>query len=146
MRDKLEVKVPKDILKYKESILLGLNLRQVVCSVLALLISVGIYFLTKDMLGKETASWLCIVGASPFAVAGFFSYNSLTIEQFLGEIIRTCFIQNGKRFWQNENKLYEFWKGKYYDKNNKKPHSTREKHRRKKTKDNSKQHTNQENL
>ena len=34
-------------------------------------------------IGKETASWLCIVLASPAAMAGFFSYNGMTFEQFI---------------------------------------------------------------
>jgi hypothetical protein len=109
MRDKLEIKVCKDIFKYRESIALGLNLRQILCSCLAVVMAVGIYFLTKNILGKETASWLCIVGASPFAVAGFFNYNGLTIEKFIGEMIHTS-LNSTMRYWVGENSLYQNYK------------------------------------
>ena len=44
---------------------------------------IGTYFLTKGAIGKETASWVCIVAAAPLAAAGFFRYNGLTFEQFV---------------------------------------------------------------
>lgn len=40
------------------------------------------YLLLGPVAGKETASWVCILAAAPVAVAGFFSYNGLTLEQF----------------------------------------------------------------
>jgi len=121
----MEVKVCKDIFKYKEGILMGLNLRQVVCSFLAIAVAVGLYFLFKIPLGKETASWMCIVGASPFAIAGFFTYNGLTVEQFIGEWFNTYFISASPRFWQGENKYYEIWRKLENDKNTKKTYFKR---------------------
>ena len=121
----MEVKVCKDIFKYKESILMGLNLRQVICSFLAIGVAVGLYFLLKVPLGKETASWMCIVGASPFAVAGFFTYNGLTVEKFISEWFFTTFVSNGERHWVGENKYYEIWRKLENDKNTKKTYFKR---------------------
>ena len=116
MKDKLEIKVCKDIFKYRESIVMGLTLRQVICSVFAILIAVGLFLLLQNIIGRETASWVCIVGASPFAVAGFFSYNGLTIEKFVMEVISTG--RNMKeRYWVGENKIYETWRKLEHDKN-----------------------------
>ena len=79
----MEVKVNKEIRNYTESIYFGLSLRQFIFSILACLMAVGLYFLLKPYFGLETLSWLCILGASPFAALGFITYNGLTAEQFV---------------------------------------------------------------
>ena len=52
-------------------------------SVLAVGAAVGLYFLLKPTLGTETVSWVCILGAAPFAAMGFIKYNSMTAERFV---------------------------------------------------------------
>ena len=63
----------------------------------------GMYFLLKNVLGRETASWLCILSAAPLAVAGFFQYNGLTFEQFLWAFIKSEFLCARPRGFQAEN-------------------------------------------
>ena len=87
--DKMEVKVNKEIRNYTESIYFGLSLRQFIFSILACLMAVGLYFIMKPYLGLETLSWLCILGASPFAALGFITYNGLTAEQFVWAWIKS---------------------------------------------------------
>ena len=77
----MEINVNKEICAYKEAVFFGLTTRQFVCSVAAIGIAVGTYFGLKGILGKETASWLCMIAALPVAAMGFFKYNSLTAEQ-----------------------------------------------------------------
>ena len=43
----------------------------------------------EDTVGRETASWVCILAAAPLAAAGFFQYNSLTLEAFLWAVIKS---------------------------------------------------------
>lgn len=99
----MEIKIIKEIRTYKETIFFGLSLRRFVCSVLAVGVAVAIFFSFRDVLGKETVSWVCIVGAALIAVAGFFQYNGLTFEKFLWEWIKTTFLMSGKRIWKSEN-------------------------------------------
>ena len=87
--DKMEVKVNKEIRNYTESIYFGLSLRQFIFSILACLMAVGLYFIMKPYFGLETLSWLCILGASPFAALGFITYNGLTAEQFVWAWIKS---------------------------------------------------------
>ena len=93
----IEVKIPKEIRQYKESIFFGLSARQFFCSVIAVLIAAGVYLLLGKVIGKENASWLCIVLAAPAAMAGFFYYNGMTFEQFLWSVIKTEFLFAGDR-------------------------------------------------
>ena len=71
----MEVKMNKEIRDYQESMFMGLDLRQCVCSVLAILTAVGIYFGMRDITGQEITGWLCVLGATPFAACGFFKYH-----------------------------------------------------------------------
>lgn len=85
----MEVKVNKEIRNYTESIYFGLSLRQFIFSILACLMAVGLYFIMKPYFGLETLSWLCILGASPFAALGFITYNGLTAKQFVWAWIKS---------------------------------------------------------
>lgn len=99
----MEIKINKEIRGYKETIFFGLSLRQFICSVLAVGAAVALYFSLKDMLGRETVSWVCIVGAAPVAAAGFFQYNGMTLEKFLWAFIKSEVLLQGKRVWKAEN-------------------------------------------
>lgn len=79
----MEVQINKEIREYNESVFFGLSVRQFFCSLLAIVVAVGLYFLLKPFLGLETTSWVCILGAVPFALLGFFSYHGLPAERFL---------------------------------------------------------------
>ena len=73
-------------------------------------IAAGLYLLLGKVLGKETASWLCILAAAPVAVAGFFNYNGMTFEQFLWAVIKTQFLCAGDRRFIAENFYYKIWR------------------------------------
>lgn len=51
----MEIKIPKEVRSHKEALFFGLSARQFFCSVLAVGVAVGVYFLLKDLLGRETA-------------------------------------------------------------------------------------------
>lgn len=79
----MEVKINREIRDYSENVYFGLNLRQFIFSILACGIATGLYFLLKPFFGIETLSWVCIVGAAPFAFLGFFKYHGMTAEKVL---------------------------------------------------------------
>ncbi len=79
----MEVKINKEIREYTESIFFGLSLRQFIFSVCACGIAVFLYFILKPYFDIETLSWICILGAVPFAILGFVKYNGMTAEKFI---------------------------------------------------------------
>lgn len=79
----MEVKINREIREYTESIFFGLSMRQFIFSVCACLIAVLLYFLLKPYFGIETLSWVCILGAIPFAILGFVKYNGMTAEKLI---------------------------------------------------------------
>lgn len=98
-----EIELNKEVLDYKESIFFGLSLRQFICSLLAVIVAVTVYFSLRNILAKEILSWLCLILACPFAVAGFFKFNTLTLEQFLWQMIKTGLIYRGRRVYKSVN-------------------------------------------
>lgn len=99
----IEIKIPKEVRQHQETIFFGLSVRQFLCAALAVAIAAGIYLGLGGIIGKETASWLCILCAAPAAIAGFFSYNSMTLEQFLWAVIKSEVLCAGNRVFQSEN-------------------------------------------
>lgn len=79
----MEIKIPKEVREYHETIFFGLNTRQFVCSMFAVGVAVAVYFLLQPVLGTEEIGWVCILAAAPFAVCGFFTYHGMTAEQLL---------------------------------------------------------------
>ena len=95
----------KEIRDYQESMFMGLDLRQCVCSVLAILTAIGIYFGMRDITGQEITGWLCVLGAAPFAACGFFKYHGMTAEQFLWAVIKSELLYPKKLVFQSEDHL-----------------------------------------
>ena len=102
----MEIRINREVRNYHESIFFGLSARQFCCSLGAVAVAVGAYFLLKGTVGKETASWLCMLCVAPLASAGFFKYNGLTFERLLWAMFKTHILCAGRRLYKSEN-LYE---------------------------------------
>lgn len=99
----MEVKINREIRDYQESIFFGLNLRQLVFSVLAIGVAVGIYFGLNNILGTETVSWMCVLGAAPFAAMGFIRYNGMNAEEFITAYIKSEWLMPKYLCFEGEN-------------------------------------------
>lgn len=80
----IEVRIPKEITEYKEKILFGLSIRQLICFSSAILLCVGTYILLVNFLGlsKDIVSYIVIIEAMPLLAAGFIKKNGLTFEKY----------------------------------------------------------------
>ena len=103
----MEVKINREIRQYTESMFFGLSLRQFVFSLLAVGVAIALYFLLKPYVGTETVSWMCILGASPFAAMGFINYHGMTAEQFLIAWLRSEMIEPREIRFESNNYYYE---------------------------------------
>lgn len=99
----MEIKIPKEVRAHKETIFFGFTMRQFICAMVAVGLAVGVYLLAGAFIGKETASWLCILCATPFALAGFFSYNGMTFERFVWAVLKSQVLCAGPRVFKAEN-------------------------------------------
>lgn len=120
----MEVKINKEIRDYTESVYFGLSLRQFIFSILACGMAVVLYFVFRPYFGIETLSWLCILGAAPFAAIGFIKYNGMNAEEFFLAYIRSELLTPKELVFNPTNYYYEILKGRIgdekKDENNKK--------------------------
>lgn len=111
----MEVKINKEIRDYTESVYFGLSLRQFIFSILACGMAIILYFVFRPYFGIETLSWLCILGAAPFAAIGFIKYNGMNAEEFLLAYIRSEFLTPKELVFSPTNYYYELLKGRIGD-------------------------------
>ena len=103
----LEVKINREIRNYTESMFFGLSMRQFIFSALAAGVAVVLYFVLKPIVGMETVSWVCILGAAPFAAMGFITYHGMTAEQFLLTWFRSEILEPRELRFEPTNLYYE---------------------------------------
>lgn len=103
----MEVKINREIRQYTESIFFGLSMRQFIFSIFACVVAVILYFVLRPYFGIETLSWVCILGACPFAVLGFVTYNGMTAEKFIIAWFRSEILTPKKLTFKATNIYYE---------------------------------------
>lgn len=108
----MEVKINREIRDYTESMFFGLSMRQFIFSLSAVIVAVVIYFILKPYVGTEMVSWICILGAAPFAVLGFIKYNGMTAEQFIWAWMRSEILEPRHLYFDSTNIYYEILKDK----------------------------------
>ena len=102
----IEIKIPKEITDYKEKFLFGLTVRQLVSAVAALAVCVPLFIFGKDILGEDVVGWLIILIAVPIFAFGFFKYDGMAFEKFLGLLYRQKWSEPQKRKYEE---LPVFW-------------------------------------
>lgn len=107
----MEVKINREIRNYTESMFFGLSMRQFIFSILAVIVAVGLYFLLEPYVGTETVSWMCVLGAAPFAALGFITYHGMTAEQFIWTWFRSEMLEPRQIRFESSNIYYEALKG-----------------------------------
>lgn len=105
----MEIKINREIRDYSESMFFGLSMRQFFFSLIAIGVAVGIYFGLKPYFGTETVSWMCILGAAPFAALGFIRYHGMSAEKFLWVWLRSELLEPKVLRCQPSNLYYEIW-------------------------------------
>ena len=82
-------------------------MRQFICSLLAVGAAVGLYFGLRPLVGGEEVGWMCILGAAPFAVCGFFKYHGMTAEKLAWVWFKSEFLYPKKLVFQSDSLYYE---------------------------------------
>lgn len=109
----MEIKINKEIREYKESIFFGLSMRQFIFSLLACGVAVLLYFLLRNYMALETLSWVCILGAIPFAILGFVKYNGMNAEELIVAFIKSEILMPRVLLFKPENIYEELLKSEY---------------------------------
>ena len=103
----MQLKINKEIRDFKESIFFGLSMRQFLFSAFACGIATFLYFTFIDKLGMELTSWVCMIGALPFAAIGFITIQGMTFERFLIELYKSALLYFNPLEYKPYNYFYE---------------------------------------
>lgn len=103
----MEVKINREIRAYTESMFFGLSLRQLIFSILSVGVAVGLYFGLRAHFGVETLSWMCILGAAPFAALGFITWHGMTAEKFVWAYLKSEILMPKRLTFHATNIYYE---------------------------------------
>lgn len=77
------IEVNKDIDRYKESVVLGLTARQLIYSIISVVIGGGIVLFVYPYVGLTTSAYIAIPIVAPIALTGFYSYNGMTFMEMM---------------------------------------------------------------
>ena len=69
------------------------------------------YFSLRSSLGTETVSWVCILGAAPFAAMGFVSYHGMTAERLFWAVLKSEVLEPKTLTFVPENAYFEALRG-----------------------------------
>ncbi|WP_165004977.1 MULTISPECIES: PrgI family protein [unclassified Enterococcus] len=89
----VEVKVPKDIKEYKEKVIAGMNLKQLLCLCVAAGVNIllSLVFIAWLKVPMEITSWLMILSSVPIVSFGWFKRNGLTFEVYIRHFFKYHF-------------------------------------------------------
>lgn len=79
----VSVEINRDIDKFQESVVLGLTAKQLIASVLSVLIGGAIVLLSYKKVGLTASAYIAIPVVAPIALSGFYSYNGMSFMQMM---------------------------------------------------------------
>lgn len=84
----ISVDVPKEIREYKERLVFGLTIRQLIAVIIALGTCVPLYLYGRKYINDEVLSWLIILIAIPCVAVGFFRKNGMPFEKYIYAVVK----------------------------------------------------------
>jgi len=106
----IAVRIPDEIRKYKEKIMLGLTARQLIATAMAFLVCVPLYFFGKSFINDEILTWLIILIAVPLVGIGFFRFNGMPMEKYMVVMFKYELLHPQKRKFISENAFWTWQK------------------------------------
>ena len=99
----IEVRIPKEIKEYKEKIMFGLSIRQILCFTIAIVVGVLTYLFLTSVLGLDMdfASYVIMIEVIPVLAVGFVRINGFTFEKYFALFMKHKF-GISKRIYETE--------------------------------------------
>ena len=77
----MEIDMNRDLERFKESVFLGLNLRQILYSFLSLAAGAAVVLLIYPYVGLTVSAYIAVPVVAPIALTGFYSYHGMTFVE-----------------------------------------------------------------
>ena len=79
----MHIEINRDLDLFKESVFLGLSLRQLIYSILALAAGAGIVLFVYPFVGLTVSAYIAVPVVAPIALTGFYSYHGMTFVEMM---------------------------------------------------------------
>ena len=87
----MSVEINRDIDKFQESVVLGLTAKQLIASVLSILVGGAIVLISYKKVGLTVSAYIAIPVVAPIALSGFYSFNGMSFMQMMKKRIHFMF-------------------------------------------------------
>lgn len=88
----MNIAINKDIENYKETVVLGLTARQLVFSIISVVVGGGIVLLTYRYVGLTGAAYIAIPAVAPIALNGFYNFQGMNFTEMMKRKMRLIFM------------------------------------------------------
>ena len=104
----MEIQLNKDLQKFQDNVVLGLNARQTVFGGIGAALGIGVFLLaSKKGLTDDVSSVITSAVVAPFAALGFVNYNGMPFERLVKVWIKQFFLCPNRIVSRPENILYK---------------------------------------
>ena len=77
----MEIDMNRDLERFKESIFMGLSLKQLLYSIMALAAGAAVVLIIYPYVGLTMAAYVAVPVVAPIALTGFYSYHGMTFME-----------------------------------------------------------------
>ena len=92
----IKADVPHDVTEYKEQFFFGMNSRQLICSVLMIVVAVLVFLVGSKFISTDILVYITIALVAPLAAVGFLKYNGMGFEKIAATVM-DFYVSNQRR-------------------------------------------------
>ena len=92
----IKADVPQDVTEYKEQFFFGMNSRQLICSVLMIVVAVVVFLVGSKFISTDILVYITIALVAPLAAVGFLKYNGMGFEKIAATVM-DFYVSNQRR-------------------------------------------------
>ena len=96
------IEINKDIDRYQESVALGLTAKQLLYSLVSLIMGSGIVLLLQKQIGLTLAAYVAVPVVAPIALQGFYRYNGMSFIEVMKKRIYFAFLNRAHIYVSEE--------------------------------------------
>ena len=96
------IEISRDIEQYKESVIFGLTAKQLIFSLLSVIIGGGLVLLLYRYIGLTSSAYVAIPVVAPIALGGFYSYNGMSFNEVMKRKLQMLFFNRSLTYVSTE--------------------------------------------
>ena len=96
------IEINKDIESYQESVVLGFTGKQLIFSVLSMVVGGGLILFLYPYVGLTASAYIAIPVVAPIALGGFYTFNGMNFYEYLRRTFHYAFFNRAYTYLSTE--------------------------------------------